>query len=147
MSIQRYDDSAWTVVPRQDGDLVTYADHVEALRQAVEHRDALHATSNGMAYAQGQRDREYELLGGVPLEEHDRRIIVKNYEQGQRDGMASSHRGRTMYAAGQRDALAGAIADLNACIEREVAEGDLDGLLNGARYAVERIAAIKGESE
>jgi hypothetical protein len=38
------------------GTYVLYADHVAALAQAIEHRDALHATSNGMAYAAGQRD-------------------------------------------------------------------------------------------
>ena len=38
------------------GPYVTYADHLAALAQAIEHRDALHATSNGMAYEQGRRD-------------------------------------------------------------------------------------------
>jgi hypothetical protein len=83
------------------GGYVLYADHVAALARAVEHRDALHATSNSMAYKQGQRDifafhAEWTVTGMckpdcLPCQRLDELIAERHagWKEGQQDALAS----------------------------------------------------------
>jgi hypothetical protein len=57
-------------------ELVTLKEHVAALTAAVK---------------RAKIDAVIELLGGISIEEHDHRIITKNYEQGKNDERTKHH--------------------------------------------------------
>ena len=105
--IQRWtvaDLSRMSVVPAQEGDLVTYADHVEALRQAR---------------AEGRKQGEQDQID-----------LTRDW------GLHQHEVGRLQ---GQRDALAGAVARVEAL-------DHVPGLIPLPIYRRAVIAAIKGDA-
>jgi hypothetical protein len=116
-SIQRWNPTLFDTAmmePLDEGEYVTYADHVEALRQAE------------------QRGRE------EGVEYAHKFHVCESYEQGQRDALAASEEAmQAMFRAGAKDALAGAVFEMNPVSE------DFPDLLD--RDAV--LDEIKGDSD
>ena len=103
--IQRYD---WDGFPASDGQVVTYADHVEALRQAR---------------ADGAVAGVTEMAAIRPTTDDWREAVGKAYEQGQQDArsddMWDAFRATYVqhgYEQGQRVALAGAVQRVEALV-------------------------------
>jgi hypothetical protein len=139
MSIQR-----WTMrgaTRHGGGDFVTYSDHVEALRQAVEEARA--------AEREDARVRQDEALAEVRKRNADNMLAEftnfwqQGYEQGQRDALAGLE-GKAVQSAialARRQALEGAVQRVEAEQQRA---GDINFCKDCADWAV---AAIKGGAE
>jgi hypothetical protein len=113
--------------PRNDGPYVTYADHVAALRQAVNHAKDVAVkhtkATHDRAYSQGQRDERA-------------RWFAVDHEGKPGAGLAGYSVG---YEVGQLDALAGAVQRAWEVVT-DISLTDYE-----ARHKV--IAAIKGGSD
>jgi hypothetical protein len=78
-------------------ELITLKDHVAAVQRIASLRGEFIYTQEQLdtavaaAVKRARIDAIDELLGGTPLEEHDRRIIVKNYDQGRHDERMKHH--------------------------------------------------------
>lgn len=84
---------AGVMVESPNGEYVTHEAHVAAVKElqaSIYTMEAGHLIAITAAVRRAKIDAVVELLGGISLEEHDRRIIHKNYDAGKGAGIEAA---------------------------------------------------------